>query len=300
MKKEEAVIISWKIATLSNPTNEIMKLLMGLEYKLVLELLLILRKNPAELKDPLAFIKALIANPQEFQCQLTNTSKKNVDKSIDLSELSPIELGNTRKKESIKYIIPFLESDNLQEKTQATTAIKKLARAFPSDSEKALDILAKNLNDAHPRVRHYTLSTLERFTLRSEILTKILWMSDNDEKEYIRKAAQRIVKKEHIGCKKRYIGNRGIVYFLREKLSGSIKIGRTQNFDRRLENFGVKLPFEVELIYKFECGDCNQVEKMLHDYFDKKRIDGEWFDIRIDDLAWIINGDYPEGIKKFI
>ncbi|OIJ13367.1 hypothetical protein BKP35_09025 [Anaerobacillus arseniciselenatis] len=63
--------MSWKIATLSKPTDEIIKLLMALGYKYILELLLILRKNPNEIKDPLPFLEKLMENLQEFQKNIT-------------------------------------------------------------------------------------------------------------------------------------------------------------------------------------------------------------------------------------
>lgn len=300
MNKEEAIRMSWRISTLSKPKEEIIELLMPLDYKFVLELLLILRKNPNKYKDPTPFLKNLIEDPLEFEAEKNKTNKEVFDKAADFSKLNPLELGNIRNKKSVEYLIPFLESNNSNEKSQATTAIKKLARAFPVESKKALILLDKNLNDISPKIRHYTLSALERFTINEEIKEKIICLSKNDNKDYVRKAAIRIIRKKDIKSKKRYVGNRGIVYFISENLSGSIKIGKTQNLNNRLTTFGLKLPFDVELVYKFECGDCHQVEKFLHDYFKDKRKNGEWFDITKADIEWIINEDFPKEMKKFI
>jgi hypothetical protein len=79
--------------------------------------------------------------------------------------------------------------------------------------------------------------------------------------------------------------NVGTVYILGSSTS-YYKIGRTTNLQKRLHNFGVKLPFEVWLAMSIRCLDHVWAEKYLHAVFGKKRVNGEWFtlsdiDIRI-------------------
>lgn len=68
---------------------------------------------------------------------------------------------------------------------------------------------------------------------------------------------------------------------------GYYKIGKSQKVPARLRNFGLLLPFPVELIHSFPVDDCDQSEQRLHAMFADKRINGEWFDLTADDLALI-------------
>ena len=66
------------------------------------------------------------------------------------------------------------------------------------------------------------------------------------------------------------------IYFLR---SGQhIKIGHANNVEKRIKIFQTGNPHNVELIYKFYCGqDCKKIEAKLHKYLRTYRVNGEWF-----------------------
>lgn len=94
--------------------------------------------------------------------------------------------------------------------------------------------------------------------------------------------------------------NKGFVYIIREDYTGRYKIGKTKKLDARLKLFNVDLPFEVELVHSIHTQNCDETERLLHEHFAHKRVNGEWFDLTEEDIAWIKLGNYTEKINKSI
>jgi hypothetical protein len=69
----------------------------------------------------------------------------------------------------------------------------------------------------------------------------------------------------------------GYVYFVKSEYG--YKIGFTTNLSTRLNSFGVKLPFKVELHSYIQTNRYKEVEKFLHDILSEKRLNGEWFNL---------------------
>lgn len=92
----------------------------------------------------------------------------------------------------------------------------------------------------------------------------------------------------------------GYVYFVQEYMNGSFKIGKTKNLEKRMNIFGVKLPFENKLIFIIKTGNHHQTEAVFHKHFSAKRLEGEWFALNKEDLAWIKAGKYTEEINQTI
>lgn len=92
----------------------------------------------------------------------------------------------------------------------------------------------------------------------------------------------------------------GYVYFVQEYMNGSFKIGKTKNLEKRMNIFGVKLPFENKLIFLIKTGNHHQTEAAFHKHFADKRLEGEWFALNKDDLSWIKAGKYTEEINQTI
>jgi hypothetical protein len=78
----------------------------------------------------------------------------------------------------------------------------------------------------------------------------------------------------------------GWVYILRAE-TGVCKIGKTTNPKERARFFEIKLPFAVEVLHLIRCGNMHAAERMLHAYFAGKRVNGEWFNLTDDDLAFL-------------
>lgn len=92
----------------------------------------------------------------------------------------------------------------------------------------------------------------------------------------------------------------GYVYFVQEYMNGSFKIGKTKNLEKRMNIFGVKLPFENKLIFIIKTGNHHQAEAAFHKHFSVKRLEGEWFALNKEDLAWIKAGKYTDDINRTI
>ena len=75
------------------------------------------------------------------------------------------------------------------------------------------------------------------------------------------------------------------VYFIRAGNSGAIKIGMAANIDRRMEVLQTGNAFKLHVIALIPC-DCREqalhIEQMIHKFFAKQRIRGEWFQGNID------------------
>lgn len=69
----------------------------------------------------------------------------------------------------------------------------------------------------------------------------------------------------------------GYVYFLQSKYG--FKIGRTNNLHRRLNEFGVKLPFDHWPHSFIQTRRFQHLEADLHLLLANERLNGEWFDL---------------------
>jgi hypothetical protein len=67
----------------------------------------------------------------------------------------------------------------------------------------------------------------------------------------------------------------GNVYFIKDKVTGYIKIGWTTNVNRRMKQFRTS-NLNLELIYVLE-NSTMLVEQSLHNYFESERVGLEWY-----------------------
>ena len=74
------------------------------------------------------------------------------------------------------------------------------------------------------------------------------------------------------------------VYFMQSSTGGPIKIGQTDNLEKRTNAHIVNAPVELVVKAYIEHDEPRKLEKRLHQYFRHKRIRGEWFDITAPDL----------------
>ncbi len=92
----------------------------------------------------------------------------------------------------------------------------------------------------------------------------------------------------------------GYVYFIKEHFSGKVKIGKTKHMNSRMEMFGVKLPFEWDVIKTVKSADYSLTETLLHRKYENKRVNGEWFDLTQSDIDDIMNEKFDEDVKQSI
>mgnify|MGYP000098690222 CR=1 FL=1 len=77
----------------------------------------------------------------------------------------------------------------------------------------------------------------------------------------------------------------GYIYLLHADTQNCFKIGRTNNLQRRLAN--ILLPFPITLVHSIQVADMVWAERHLHQRFADKRLNGEWFNLDSDDVAYI-------------
>lgn len=91
----------------------------------------------------------------------------------------------------------------------------------------------------------------------------------------------------------------GYVYFVKEKGTGKVKIGKALNpYQRIARGFGVKIPYELEVLYLIRSHNDLKTERMFHKLYQRKRVNGEWFDLSNHDLERIRKGRYPLSILQ--
>lgn len=78
----------------------------------------------------------------------------------------------------------------------------------------------------------------------------------------------------------------GFVYVL-ESSESYYKIGKSKDVGRRIKQLGIQLPFKLTLAYAFYTPACSKIEELLHQGFSAKRLNGEWFNLDLDDFAEI-------------
>lgn len=72
----------------------------------------------------------------------------------------------------------------------------------------------------------------------------------------------------------------GYVYIIQDvEVSGRYKIGHTAHPKHRILNFGVQLPFKIELVHIILTDDAARLERWLHQRFSDCRRGGEWFEL---------------------
>ena len=75
----------------------------------------------------------------------------------------------------------------------------------------------------------------------------------------------------------------GMVYLL--KAGPFYKIGKTTDFDRRLQQIKLHLPYSVEVVHTISALDITVIELFWHKKFAHWRANGEWFTLNDAEVA---------------
>jgi hypothetical protein len=79
-----------------------------------------------------------------------------------------------------------------------------------------------------------------------------------------------------------YSVDAGSVYFIESEFGW--KIGKAKKIAQRKRDFAVKMPFVHAVRCHIKTHKKSQLERYFHDYFKDKQINGEWFNISLDDI----------------
>lgn len=77
------------------------------------------------------------------------------------------------------------------------------------------------------------------------------------------------------------------VYVIRSDV-GPVKIGVSNDPDRRARALGASAPHVVSLVHSSEHKSAFSVERLAHDLLASKRLNGEWFDVSVERAVWAI------------
>jgi excisionase family DNA binding protein len=77
----------------------------------------------------------------------------------------------------------------------------------------------------------------------------------------------------------------GFIYLLKPEQM-PYKIGHARDVARRATQLAVKLPYPSRVVHTIRTNDVYRAEQAIHRHFAGKRLQGEWFDLSEDDVAW--------------
>jgi hypothetical protein len=89
----------------------------------------------------------------------------------------------------------------------------------------------------------------------------------------------------------------GFVYLIWSQYG--YKIGKAVSVKNRTKLFEVKLPFPIRVENYAKFADYTQAERSLHLHFQEKRMEGEWFSLNDDDVAFIKTLGEPHSLELF-
>ncbi len=163
--------------------------------------------------------------------------------------------------------------------TKIIALIRELGK-FPTNREMGVK---RHSDRAFPDDRPF-----RRFGTKSEFVAKVLEYCDG-KPEYadvatvcqplVASQAPRVSQKIPERKDTKY----GFVYLIKGH-PGEYKIGRTNFVDRRISELGATFPIEQELVHEIKTDDPSGVEAYWHKRFESKRMRGEWFNLKLDDV----------------
>lgn len=80
----------------------------------------------------------------------------------------------------------------------------------------------------------------------------------------------------------------GHIYLLRSG-DGYFKIGKTKDLSQRFKALATALPFSVEVLHTISVSHMAWAEQHLHQLFARHRMNGEWFNLSPEQVAWIMS-----------
>jgi len=187
--------------------------------------------------------------------------------------------------------------------------IKLLNNQF-DDNLKKLNIYSRDYKDLVILKNNF-----ESYILRKENSIRVFLMSNNDSQRYIKTVGEyksiltiyksgnfkhSVIKETKYENKKRFMSkifniDLGYVYFIESEYGW--KIGKTKNLNQRMNTFSVKLPFEFKERFFIKTINKNTLENKLHKYFEERKINGEWFDIKDSDIQLYCDDNNYKLIK---
>jgi hypothetical protein len=162
---------------------------------------------------------------------------------------------------------------------KAIDLIRELGR-FPTQRE---IIVKRNEDGTFPSERPY-----RRFGARSDFATAVFAYCDG-KPEYagVADLCRPLAVPRTVGFSQGVSGSSDVGYgfvYLIKGHPGELKIGHTNLVDRRVSELGATFPVEQQLVHTIKTDDPAGVEGYWHRRFENKRMKGEWFRPKPDDV----------------
>lgn len=91
------------------------------------------------------------------------------------------------------------------------------------------------------------------------------------------------------------------VYIIQEEANGYIKIGKANDpIVRIVRGLGAKTPYKMRVLHLIPTHLPFEVEKWFHTRYEKKRLNGEWFHLSVQEIQNVQSGDYPLELLELI
>ena len=193
-----------------------------------------------------------------------------------------------------KEHLTFLSFDPKTYKTVACThyitykAHKRLVREALLDIENLVkEQVERGVSEGIARAIADGTATLKQVQDEKQRLEEQLRQLDAAEQRIKAREAVEAQRQREKAERKANKTTAGYVYVLKQVGGTHYKIGHTSNPDKRKHTFDVKLPFAVEFDILLKTDDRYTLEAQLHAHFAAKRVQGEWFALDDNDLAYI-------------
>lgn len=123
----------------------------------------------------------------------------------------------------------------------------------------------------------------------------------NEAREWLGKviAKREKVLRRKVKEKRPSSENQGYIYLIKAE-TGHYKIGRTKSIPDRMNFFGIKLPFKVELLKAIPVDDMYYFETWLHKWFEEFRVNGEWFALDEISVSNLIKLENQADLEDYI
>jgi hypothetical protein len=162
---------------------------------------------------------------------------------------------------------------------QVIALIRELGK-FPTRPEMAVK--------RHSDLQFPNESVFRRFGTKAGLAAKVLQHCEGkpeltDIAEICRPFAESQIPRSAREDSERRDSPYGFVYLIKGH-PGEFKIGHTNLVDRRVSELGATFPIEQELVHTIKTDDPAGVEAYWHKRFESKRMKGEWFRLKPDDV----------------
>jgi len=175
-------------------------------------------------------------------------------------------------------IIPANQIEGLSDRAIGRAVRESMKEARFCAAEYAAEHMISNVGTSqHPNLPPFVLdkkSLLVEFAGRTPVIDRALAIIADYEARLARRTPKHPPRDRS-----------GYIYLVEGQ--NCYKIGKSIDVPTRTRSFGLQLPFPTKLIHSMPTDDMVWAEAYMHRTFAHCRMNGEWFDLSPDEVAWI-------------